>query len=46
MADWISETVNWYRDNPAPDSAYYEGRDREVELAERWGKDYPHPVGA
>ncbi|MDD9995753.1 MAG: NAD-dependent epimerase/dehydratase family protein [Dehalococcoidia bacterium] len=46
MADWISETVNWYRENRAPDSAHYEGRDREVELAERWDKDYSHIVGA
>ncbi len=46
LADWVAETVQWYRDNPADDSAQYAERDKEVAFAERWQKDYSRLIGA
>ena len=46
LADWVSETVQWYRNNPADDSAHYENRDNEVAFAERWRQDYSRLLGA
>jgi nucleoside-diphosphate-sugar epimerase len=46
LADWVAETVEWYRNNPADDSAHYENRDNEVAFAERWQQDYSRLLGA
>ena len=46
LADWVAETVEWYRANPADDSAHYGDRDREVSFAERWRRDYGKLIGA
>ncbi len=46
LADWVSETVDWYRANPAEDSVHYDDRDQEVAFAEYWRKKYSRLIGA
>ena len=46
MSEWVASTVGWYRDNPPADSAHYGLRDREIELAERWGVELDQSGGA
>lgn len=46
LADWVSESVNWYRANPAEDSFHYGDRDKEVDFAESWKQDYSRLIGA
>ena len=40
IEEWVGETVNWYLNNPTPDSTGYEHRDEEVALCRRWTEQY------
>lgn len=41
VQEWISTTVNWYRDKyTGPDSAGYKNRENEINLGEKWVKRF------